>query len=137
MSWIQEKEVSEEIDGLELSWNTRKRNFVVNSCINKQFIAVGCHYDVEDWLMPDWVFNKDTMTFHLNEGQKKNRPEIKFNIYKAKNKSIWRMFAKYHYLNHSHNNAAHTYIATINSNYMSILYDIYIVMPYSSYMLNI
>lgn len=81
---------------------------------DKQFIAVGCHYDVEDWLMPDWVFNTDTMTFQSFEGQKKNRPKIKFKIYKAKDKSIWRMFAKHHYLSHSHNNAAHVYLATIN-----------------------
>ena len=27
----------------------------------KQFIAVTCHYDVVDWLEPDWVFNTDTM----------------------------------------------------------------------------
>jgi ABC-type ATPase with predicted acetyltransferase domain len=62
---------------------------------DKQFIAVGCHYDIEEWLLPDWVFNTDTMTFHSYEGQKKNRPEIKFNIYKAKDKSIWGMFAKH------------------------------------------
>jgi ABC-type ATPase with predicted acetyltransferase domain len=30
---------------------------------DKKFIAVTCHYDVEDWLLPDWVFNTDTMTF--------------------------------------------------------------------------
>lgn len=30
---------------------------------NKKFIAVGCHFDVEDWLMPDWVFNTNDMTF--------------------------------------------------------------------------
>lgn len=92
---------------------------------NKQFIAVGCHYDVEDWLMPDWVFNTDTMTFQSFEGQKKNRPEIKFNIYKAKDKSIWKMFAKHHYLSHSHNNAAHVYLATINdeiAGFLSVLH---------------
>lgn len=92
----------------------------------KQFIAVSCHYDVEDWLMPDWIFDTDTMTFQLNEGQKKNRPEIKFCIYEAKNKSIWKMFAKYHYLSHTHNNAAHTYIATINdeiAGFISILHQ--------------
>lgn len=39
---------------------------------NKQFIAVTCHFDVEDWLLPDWVFNTNDMTFHLiDEGQKK------------------------------------------------------------------
>jgi len=92
---------------------------------DKQFIAVGCHYDVEDWLMPDWVFNTDTMTFQSFEEQKKNRPEIKFNIYKAKDKSIWRMFAKHHYLSHSHNNAAHVYLATINdeiAGFLSVLH---------------
>jgi hypothetical protein len=29
----------------------------------KQFIAVTCHFDVIDWLEPDWVFNTDTMEF--------------------------------------------------------------------------
>jgi ABC-type glutathione transport system ATPase component len=38
---------------------------------NKQFIAVTCHFDVQDWLMPDWIFNTDTMTFQSLEGQKK------------------------------------------------------------------
>lgn len=30
---------------------------------SKKFIAVTCHYDVEEWLQPDWVFYTDTMTF--------------------------------------------------------------------------
>lgn len=93
---------------------------------NKQFIAVTCHYDVEDWLLPDWIFNTDTMTFQLNEKQKKNRPDIRFKIYEAKNKSLWKMFAKYHYLDHKHNNAAHCYIATINdkiAGWISILHQ--------------
>ncbi len=30
---------------------------------DKRFIAVTCHYDVVDWLEPDWVFNTDTMEF--------------------------------------------------------------------------
>ena len=30
---------------------------------NKKFIAVTCHYDVVDWLQPDWVFCTDTMVF--------------------------------------------------------------------------
>ena len=29
----------------------------------KKFIAVTCHYDVLDWLEPDWVFCTDDMTF--------------------------------------------------------------------------
>ena len=30
----------------------------------KKFIAVTCHYDVVDWLDPDWVFSTDTMEFN-------------------------------------------------------------------------
>jgi len=29
---------------------------------SKQFIAVSCHYDILEWLQPDWVFNTDGMT---------------------------------------------------------------------------
>lgn len=29
---------------------------------DKQFVAVTCHYDVLDWLEPDWVFDTNTMT---------------------------------------------------------------------------
>ena len=47
----------------------------------KKFIAVTCHHDVRDWLLPDWIFDTDTMTFQKFEGQKKNRPDINFEIY--------------------------------------------------------
>ena len=92
---------------------------------DKKFIAVTCHFDVQDWLLPDWVFNTDTMTFQSFEGQKKNRPEIKFEIYQTPDKSIWKMFAKHHYLSHSHNNAANVFIATINdeiAGFLSVLH---------------
>ena len=38
---------------------------------DKKFIAVGCHFDVEDWLLPDWVFDTNSMTFRMCEGSKK------------------------------------------------------------------
>lgn len=33
----------------------------------KQFIAVGCHYDVIEWLQPDWIFDTNTMSFTVPE----------------------------------------------------------------------
>lgn len=84
---------------------------------NSRFIAVTCHYDVQDWLMPDWVFNTDDMTFQLLdvETQKKNRPGLRIDIYETKHKEqFWDMFKKYHYLSHSFNKAARVFIATCN-----------------------
>ncbi len=92
---------------------------------DKKFIAVTCHFDVQDWLLPDWVFNTDTMTFQSFEGQKKNKPEIKFEIFNYGDKTIWKMFAKHHYLSHSHNNAANVFIATVNdevAGFLSVLH---------------
>jgi len=93
--------------------------------MDKKFIAISCHNDIEDWLLPDWVFNTDTMTFHNFEGQKKNRPEIKFEIFNTADKTIWKMFAKHHYLSHTHNNASNVYLALINNNvagFLSVLH---------------
>lgn len=84
----------------------------------KRFIAITCHYDVQDWLMPDWVFNTDTMTFQTidAETQKKNRPAINLEIREIRHdkQKIWGMFAKYHYLNHSFNSAARTFVCYAN-----------------------
>ena len=93
---------------------------------DKQFIAVTCHFDVQDWLLPDWVFNTDTMPFQSFEGQKKNRPDIKFEILQTADKSIWKMFAKHHYLSHTHNDAANVFIAIINNEvagFLSVLHQ--------------
>lgn len=29
--------------------------------LNKKFIAVSCHYDIIEWLQPDWIFDTNTM----------------------------------------------------------------------------
>ena len=83
---------------------------------DKKFIAITCHKDVEDWLMPDWVFDTDNMTFHFyNDEQKKNKPKLEIEIHETKEKKkYWSMFSKYHYLSHSHNNAARVFILTVN-----------------------
>lgn len=55
---------------------------------NKRFIAVTCHYDVEDWLLPDWVFDTNSMTFRSNEGLKKIDPSASSTSTKPKQKTI-------------------------------------------------
>lgn len=77
---------------------------------NKQFIAVSCHYDIEEWLEPDWIFDCNKMEFSRRSLQ---RPSIKCEITKA-NQSQWREFMEFHYLSHDHNNAAHKYVCKID-----------------------
>ncbi len=34
---------------------------------NRRFVAVTCHYDVIEWLLPDWILEPATMTFRGDE----------------------------------------------------------------------
>ena len=77
---------------------------------NKQFIAVSCHYDIAEWLEPDWIYDLNKMEFIRGNLR---RPEIKVDIRAAK-QDEWREFMDFHYLSSDHNNAAHKYIAEIN-----------------------
>lgn len=78
---------------------------------NKQFIAVTCHYDVEEWLEPDWVYNMDTNKFNWRSLR---RPDIKIDIRRAE-QSEWKIFKEFHYLSAEHSASAHCYIAEIDS----------------------
>ena len=37
--------------------------------LNKKFIAVGCHFDIVDWLEPDWIFDTNQMRFFFIQNQ--------------------------------------------------------------------
>jgi GNAT superfamily N-acetyltransferase len=76
----------------------------------KQFVAVSCHYDIEEWLEPDWIYDCSEMSFRRGSLR---RPEIKINVRRAVQKE-WRVFSQFHYLSNEHNNSAHKYIAEIN-----------------------
>ena len=95
--------------------------FAIQKAIRKngrKFIAVTCHADVEAWLMPDWVFNTDTMQFSVKDlaEQKKNRPAIRLDIVRLENGTrenkirAWAAFRKYHYLSDAFNIAATAFL---------------------------
>jgi ABC-type molybdenum transport system ATPase subunit/photorepair protein PhrA/GNAT superfamily N-acetyltransferase len=74
---------------------------------NQKFIAVTCHYDVIEWLQPDWVYQPSANNFARGCLQ---RPSIQLSI-KRVHYSAWQLFRRYHYLNTDLNKAAHCYVA--------------------------
>jgi len=64
----------------------------------RRFVAVTCHYDVEDWLQPDWKY--DVAAGKLTWRLLQRRPPIQLHIRKA-SKSLWPIFGRHHYLNAS------------------------------------
>lgn len=61
----------------------------------KRFVAVSCHYDIIEWLEPDWVL--DMASGQLARGRLWRRPPINLRIYRTSHRH-WRLFAKHHYL---------------------------------------
>lgn len=73
----------------------------------KQFVAIGCHYDVIDWLCPDWIL--DTATFELAR-RRLRRPRLTLALHRCKPRT-WRTFARHHYLSGDLHRAARCYLA--------------------------
>lgn len=42
----------------------------------KKFIAVTCHYDIIEWLEPDWIFCTDTMAFTKKKSSARRSPYL-------------------------------------------------------------
>lgn len=68
--------------------------------IGKQICTVSCHYDVAEWLNPDWIIdcNKQEFVDRRSLWRDFKRSEnLEFTIREI-DSSSWRYFSKYHYL---------------------------------------
>ena len=61
----------------------------------QQFVALSPHYDILDWLEPDWVIDTKQKTF--TRGRLWRRPKIELEIRRADGK-MWRYFKPHYYL---------------------------------------
>jgi len=60
-----------------------------------QVVLLSCHYDIIDWVEPDWVF--DTASGKYSGRSLWRRPKFDLEIYKTDG-SYWPMFEPHHYL---------------------------------------
>ena len=75
---------------------------------NQKFIAVSCHYDIAEWLEPDWIYQP-----HIDEltcGRSLRRPNIELKIQRV-HSSAWQLFRKHHYLDTNLNTSAVCFVA--------------------------
>jgi GNAT superfamily N-acetyltransferase len=76
----------------------------------RKLIAVSCHFDIIDWLQPDWVYRPDTVDFEWRRLQR--HPDVELQITTLP-RSAWAPFARHHYLSHTLHAASHCYGAWI------------------------
>jgi ABC-type ATPase with predicted acetyltransferase domain len=67
---------------------------------NKQIILLSCHYDILEWVMPDWLIDCNKQEFKLPLSDDfffQEREKLEFTI-KEVGRESWKYFSKYHYL---------------------------------------
>jgi len=78
--------------------------------MQKKLVLLSCHYDILEWLEPDWIYHMDRNEF---EWGCLRRPKIEIKIQRC-HRSAWRIFQEHHYLNHGLVKHSQCYVATIN-----------------------
>jgi len=86
------------------------QKFIRNKDI-KNVVFASCHYDIIDWLQPDWVF--DTNSSKVVSRGSLRRPKIVLEVFPCSHK-IWSYFAEHHYLTGNISTATRCWIATWN-----------------------
>jgi hypothetical protein len=76
--------------------------------LDKQFIAVTCHEDIEAWLQPDWIYRPAINEFTWRCLQR--RPAIELTVFRAR-LDAWRLFRAHHYLSASISSTACAFMA--------------------------
>lgn len=61
----------------------------------RQLVAVTCHYDIVDWLQPDWIYDVAAGSFTWRSVQP--HPPVEIRIHKI-HYSAWKLFRRHHYL---------------------------------------
>jgi energy-coupling factor transporter ATP-binding protein EcfA2/predicted acetyltransferase len=66
--------------------------------INKKIILASCHYDILDWLMPDWTYSPQKGgVLERGDCRRRVKPEISLQVSRVEAET-WDIFKKHHYL---------------------------------------
>jgi len=82
-----------------------------------QFVMLSCHYDIIEWLQPDWIYDLRDNTFRRG---RLRRGKVKLEIYRS-NIKAWPMFKKYHYLTSTISPSCQCFIGIYESNLIAFV----------------
>ena len=80
-------------------------------CGKRKMVVASCHYDIVDWLQPDWILEPGTMQF--TRRSLRRPPKLSISICRV-NYSAWKLFSPFHYLTASLHPGAACYMLSVN-----------------------
>jgi predicted acetyltransferase len=80
---------------------------------NKKIVVASCHFDIMEWLMPDWTYSPLKGRVERHEYARRERPKIELSIFRCRYET-WKVFKQHHYLTQELNKAAKCFCFTLN-----------------------
>jgi ABC-type lipoprotein export system ATPase subunit/GNAT superfamily N-acetyltransferase len=79
----------------------------------KKIILASCHFDIMDWLLPDWIYSPNKGRVEIRDCLCCRRPNIQLQVFRCKYET-WNLFKRHHYLTDELNKAAKCYLIMWN-----------------------
>lgn len=95
----------------------------------KQMIALSCHFDVIEWLQPDWIYEPAGNLFQWRSLRR--RPDIDLTVRRV-DKAAWNIFKKHHYMSSEIHAASQCWVGFIGETpacFLSMLHRPHPVRP--------
>jgi ABC-type ATPase involved in cell division/GNAT superfamily N-acetyltransferase len=71
---------------------------------NKKIIVASCHFDIMEWLMPDWTYSPLKERVERHDYLRQGRPKINLQVSRCESKT-YDLFKKHHYMTEAVNKA--------------------------------
>jgi ABC-type lipoprotein export system ATPase subunit/GNAT superfamily N-acetyltransferase len=84
---------------------------------NKRIILASCHFDIMEWLQPDWTYSPTKGRVERHALLRQSRPDIAVSIFRCRYET-WNLFKQHHYLTEELNKCAETFIVEFNGQYI-------------------
>ena len=76
---------------------------------NKKIILASCHFDIMEWLLPDWTYSPLKGRVEKHDYRLSNRPKIELSVFRCRYET-WNIFKQHHYLSEELNKAAKSFV---------------------------
>jgi len=90
---------------------------------NKKIILASCHFDIMEWLQPDWTYSPLKGRLEKTDYLRQGKPKIELQIFRCRYET-WDIFKQHHYLTENLNKAAKNFVSLYNDKpiaFMAIL----------------
>jgi len=84
---------------------------------NKKIILASCHFDIMEWLNPDWTYSPTIGRVERHACLRRTRPDINVQIFRCRYET-WKLFKQHHYLTEELNKCAETFLVEMNGQYI-------------------